>query len=143
MIDELDKMGIVTASDGAKCIFTPLCKPAAEGGKGLPPLMVQKSDGGYGYDSTDVAAIKYRLHELDADWLVYVTDLGQQTHFDSVFAAARMAGWDDKGAAKGGKARLKWVGQGYFDQLRQVSTPRVVTEFKDTDFVTLFIGYVE
>ena len=44
---------------------------------------------------------------------------------------------------KGGKARLKWVGQGYFDQLRQVSTPMVVTEFKDTDFVTLFIGYVE
>ena len=44
---------------------------------------------------------------------------------------------------KGGKARLSWVGQGYFDQLRQVSTPMVVTEFKDTDFVTLFIGYVE
>ena len=44
---------------------------------------------------------------------------------------------------KGGKARLKWVGQGYFDQLRQVSTPMVITEFKDTDFVTLFIGYVE
>ena len=44
---------------------------------------------------------------------------------------------------KGGKARLKWVGQGYFDQLRQVSTPMVVTEFKDTDFVTLFICYVE
>ena len=111
VIDELDKMGIVTNSDGAKCIFTPLCKPAAEGGKGLPPLMVQKSDGGYGYDSTDVAAIKYRLKELDADWLVYVTDLGQQTHFDSVFAAARMAGWDDKGAAKG-KARLDHVGFG-------------------------------
>ncbi len=116
MIDELDKMGIVTASDGAKCIFTPLCKPAAEGGKGLPPLMVQKSDGGYGYDSTDVAAIKYRLKELDADWLVYVTDLGQQTHFDSVFAAARMAGWDKKKAAKGGGeevvARLDHVGFG-------------------------------
>ena len=44
---------------------------------------------------------------------------------------------------KGGKARLKWGGQCYFDQLRQVSTPMVVTEFKDTDFVTLFIGYVE
>ena len=44
---------------------------------------------------------------------------------------------------KGGKARLKWGGQGYFEQLRQVSTPMVVTEFKDTDFVTLFIGYVE
>ena len=44
---------------------------------------------------------------------------------------------------KGGKARLKWVGQGYFDQLRQVSTPMVITEFKDTDFVTLFIGYVD
>jgi len=44
---------------------------------------------------------------------------------------------------KGSEARLKWVGQGYFNQLRQVSTPMVVTEFKDDDFVTLFIGYVE
>jgi branched-chain amino acid transport system substrate-binding protein len=44
---------------------------------------------------------------------------------------------------KGSEARLKWVGQSYFDQLRQVSTPMVVTDFKDTDFVTLFIGYVE
>jgi branched-chain amino acid transport system substrate-binding protein len=44
---------------------------------------------------------------------------------------------------KGSEARLKWVGQSYFDQLRQVSTPMVVTDFKDTDFATLFIGYVD
>ncbi len=44
---------------------------------------------------------------------------------------------------KGGKARLKWVGDGYFQQLRQVSTPMVVTEFEGNDFKTLFIGYVE
>ncbi len=44
---------------------------------------------------------------------------------------------------KGNTARLSWVGNGYFNQLRQVSTPMVVTEFKDVDFETLFIGYVE
>lgn len=44
---------------------------------------------------------------------------------------------------KGGEARLTWVGKDYFQQLRQVSTPMVVTEFKDDDFETLFIGYVE
>ena len=44
---------------------------------------------------------------------------------------------------QGEDARLKWVGDGYFQQLRQISTPMVVTEFKDTDFETMFIGYVE
>ena len=52
------------------------------------PLIVVKSDGGYGYDSTDMSAIWYRLLELRADWLIYVTDQGQGPHFELVFAAA-------------------------------------------------------
>ncbi len=44
---------------------------------------------------------------------------------------------------KGDEARLKWVGSSYFSQLLQISTPMVITEFKDVDFETLFIGYVE
>lgn len=65
------------------------------------PLIVQKSDGGYGYASTDMAAIKQRLQDEKADWIIYVTDIGQATHFDMVFAAARKAGWmPAKGSAE-------------------------------------------
>ena len=38
--------------------------------------MMQKSDGGFNYDSTDMAAIQYRIHEKKADWIVYITDAG-------------------------------------------------------------------
>lgn len=57
------------------------------------PLMAVKSDGGYGYDSTDLAAIRHRLHGLKADRLIYITDSGQLPHFQMIFAAAKRAGW--------------------------------------------------
>lgn len=41
------------------------------------PLMIRKSDGGYGYDSTDMAALKYRIQTLQRDWIVIITDAGQ------------------------------------------------------------------
>jgi arginyl-tRNA synthetase len=65
---------------------------------------VQKSDGGFGYDSTDMAAIWYRLFQLEADQLVYVTDAGQAGHFELIFAAAVDAGW-----VEGGKHRIDHV----------------------------------
>ena len=55
--------------------------------------MVIKSDGGFGYDSTDLAAIYHRLLVMRADWIVYVTDLGQEQHFHMIFDAAEQAGW--------------------------------------------------
>lgn len=61
--------------------------------KGQPPLFIVKSDGGYGYDSTDMAAIKYRLKTLNCDRLVYITDVGQMPHFVSVIEAAEKIGW--------------------------------------------------
>ncbi|CAM8949839.1 unnamed protein product [Rhodiola kirilowii] len=57
------------------------------------PLMVVKSDGGYNYASTDLAAIWYRLNVEKAELIIYVTDVGQQQHFEMVFSAARLAGW--------------------------------------------------
>jgi len=69
------------------------------------PLILRKTDGGYGYDSTDMAAINYRIKHLKADWLIYVTDVGQRTHFDMIFDAARDAGWV-------GKTQLDHVGFG-------------------------------
>jgi arginyl-tRNA synthetase len=68
----------------AKCIFIE---------KYQIPLIVVKSDGGYNYDSTDLAAIQYRLHTVKADRVIYITDSGQREHFEMVIAAARKAGW--------------------------------------------------
>ncbi len=89
IVEELNCKGLVTISDGAKCVFL-------EGfinreGNQLP-LMLQKSDGGYNYDTTDMAAIAQRIREERADRIIYVTDSGQATHFQMIFAAAKKAG---------------------------------------------------
>ena len=55
--------------------------------------MVVKSDGGYGYDSTDLAAIRYRLLDLKVERIIYITDSGQSQHFMMLFEVAKMAGW--------------------------------------------------
>jgi arginyl-tRNA synthetase len=57
------------------------------------PAIVRNSHGGYGYDVTDVAAIRYRVDDLHADRIIYVTDARQHHHFELVFAVARMAGY--------------------------------------------------
>jgi arginyl-tRNA synthetase len=57
------------------------------------PLILRKSDGGYGYDSTDMAALKYRTATLKRDWIICITDAGQAPHFHMCFDAARACGW--------------------------------------------------
>ncbi len=57
------------------------------------PLMLQKSDGGYGYDSTDMAALKFCLQELGADRIIVITDFTQADHFKMCFKTAEMVGW--------------------------------------------------
>jgi|ERR1022692_1218211 arginyl-tRNA synthetase len=87
---ELEQAGIAVISDGALCVFP----PGFTGRDGKPlPLMLRKSDGGYGYDSTDMAAIRYRLVELGASRLIYVIGSEQALHLQMVFAAAREAAW--------------------------------------------------
>ena len=83
LVPELDASGKLTLSDGCKLIFV-------EGEE--VPLMVVKSDGGYTYDTSDLAAIHYRMVEREADWGVYVVDSGQSLHFSLLFAAARSIG---------------------------------------------------
>jgi len=56
-------------------------------------MILRKSDGGYGYDSTDLAAIRYRIRDLKADRLIYVVAAEQSLHFQMLFAVARQAGW--------------------------------------------------
>ena len=71
---------------------------APDGAKVVPvpnfsyPLMVQKTNGGYGYGTTDCAAVRYRAQELKADWCIYVVDAGQADHLEMVFEISRMAG---------------------------------------------------
>lgn len=89
---DLEKKNLIEISDGAKCVFLEGFKNR----EGEPlPIMVQKSDGGFNYDTTDLAAIKYRIFEDKAKRIIYVTDLGQSLHFQMVFAAAEKALWLD------------------------------------------------
>jgi arginyl-tRNA synthetase len=88
--DELQAKGVAVISDGALCAFP----PGFTGRDGSPlPLILRKSDGGYGYATTDMAAIRYRVGELHANRLIYVVGAEQSQHFEMVFAAARQAGW--------------------------------------------------
>jgi arginyl-tRNA synthetase len=92
---ELQERGLAVISDGALCTFP----PGFTGRDGRPqPLMLRKSDGGYGYDSTDLAAIRYRLRDLGATRLIYVVGSEQHQHLEMVFETARQAGWLTAGA---------------------------------------------
>jgi arginyl-tRNA synthetase len=93
VVAELKKKGLAVESEGAVCVFPEGFKDKE--GKPLP-VIVQKSDGAYLYATTDLAAIRYRVGELKADKIIYVTDARQGLHFEMVFAVARMAGWDVK-----------------------------------------------
>eukprot|EP01039_Chlorochromonas_danica_P008657 gene8657-9538_t len=86
VIDELEKQGLVFEDQGMKVIKLPHF---------TIPLILRKSDGGYGYDSTDMAALKYRMFAIDRDWIIILTDAGQNTHFEMCFDAANTAGWVD------------------------------------------------
>jgi arginyl-tRNA synthetase len=88
--DELESRGIAVLSDGALCAFP----PGFTGRDGNPvPLMLRKSDGGYGYDSTDAAAIRYRLTQLGATRIIYVVGSEQSQHLQMIFELARQVGW--------------------------------------------------
>ncbi|MGW1590805.1 arginine--tRNA ligase [Streptomyces sp. NPDC002386] len=86
----LEESGVAVRSEGALCVFFDDIK----GPDGNPvPLIVQKSDGGYGYAATDLSAIRDRVFNLKANTLLYVVDARQALHFRMVFETARRAGW--------------------------------------------------
>jgi arginyl-tRNA synthetase len=88
IVEEL--AGLLTESDGAMCAFL----PGFKGRDGQPlPVIVRKSDGGFGYSATDLAAVRHRVSTLHADRIVYVVDRRQALHFEQIFALARTAGW--------------------------------------------------
>jgi len=98
VVQDLKKKNLLEEDEGRKVMFAPGCDI---------PLTVVKSDGGYTYDTSDMAALRQRIEEEKADWVVYVTDSGQSTHFQSVFACAKRAGFYDPE-----KVRVDHVGFG-------------------------------
>jgi arginyl-tRNA synthetase len=90
VLAELTEKGLLTESAGALCAFP----PGFTGRDGEPlPLIVRKSDGGFGYAATDLAALRYRVRELGATRLLYVVGAPQRTHFQMVYAVGVAAGW--------------------------------------------------
>jgi arginyl-tRNA synthetase len=90
IVADLEQRGIARPSDGALCVFP----PGFPGRDGEPlPLIVRKQDGGYGYATTDLAAIRYRLETLGARRLIYVVGAPQSQHLAMVFKTAELAGW--------------------------------------------------
>ncbi|MFD7786437.1 arginine--tRNA ligase [Streptomyces nojiriensis] len=86
----LEESGVAVRSNGALCVFFDDVK----GPDGNPtPLIVRKSDGGFGYAATDLSAIRDRVGKLGATELIYVVDARQSLHFKMVFETARRAGW--------------------------------------------------
>ncbi len=94
VVADLEAAGLLVTDDGAGCVFL----EGVSGKEGKPlPVIVQKSDGGFNYATTDLAAIRYRFAAAPAGdgarRVIYVTDAGQASHFAGVFQVARRAGW--------------------------------------------------
>jgi arginyl-tRNA synthetase len=87
VVTDLQAAGIAVESEGAIVSF-----PDGQG-EGKAPLMIRKSDGGYGYGTTDLAAVRFRVNELHADRVIVFTDARQQQHFAHVYKTAASAGW--------------------------------------------------
>jgi arginyl-tRNA synthetase len=84
VVEELEASGAAVIDQGALCVFV-------DGFNS--PMIVRKTDGGFGYSTTDLAAIRRRVNELGANRIIYVVGAEQSFHFDQVFAVARKAGF--------------------------------------------------
>ncbi|CAI5743417.1 unnamed protein product [Hyaloperonospora brassicae] len=83
VLDQLRAKGLMEESDGAEVVFTKIYKQ---------PFLLVKSDGSYLYATTDIAALWYRLHEMQADRIIYYTDYTQKDHFNLLLEVGRMSG---------------------------------------------------
>ena len=92
VIKELEEKKLITVSDGAKCAYI----EGFQNREGNPlPIIVQKSDGGYNYDTTDIAAFRHRCKVEKADRIIIVTDSGQALHFQMLYPLVVKAGYLD------------------------------------------------
>jgi arginyl-tRNA synthetase len=90
VVIDLKTAGLLVESNGAQCVFI----DGLTNRDGDPlPTIVQKTDGGYNYTTTDLAALRYRIQTDRADRIICITDAGQADHFAQVFQVARLAHW--------------------------------------------------
>jgi arginyl-tRNA synthetase len=90
VVEDLRELGLLVESEGALCVFP----EGFQNRDGEPlPLIVRKSDEGFGYAASDLAAVRDRVGTLHADEMLYVVGVPQAQHFEMVFAVARRAGW--------------------------------------------------
>ena len=90
VIADLDKQGLLTKDQGAQCVFMDEFKGKNDS---IIPMIVQKSDGGYLYATTDLAALRYRHNKLKMDRGLYLVDARQSLHLKQVFTAGKKAGF--------------------------------------------------
>lgn len=86
VVGELEAKGFARISDGAMCVFLDDFET---------PMIIRKQDGAFLYSTTDLATIKYRMDNFDADACLYVVDHRQHEHFEKLFAVASLWGFDD------------------------------------------------
>lgn len=84
IISDLHEEKMLTKSEGAECVFLK---------EGEAPVIVKKSDGGFLYATTDLAALKYRAKKIQADAMIYVTDARQKQHFEQIFTIGENMHW--------------------------------------------------
>jgi arginyl-tRNA synthetase len=90
VVEDLKSLGLIRHSDGADCLFP----TGFFGREGQPlPLIVRKTDGGYGYAATDLAALRHRTGNLKATRLLYVVGMPQSQHLSMIFKTATDANW--------------------------------------------------
>jgi len=90
VVEDLDTAGLLVESNGAQCVFP----PGFVNREGEPfPLIVKKSDEGFGYAATDLAAVRDRVAHVHADEILYVVGAPQSQHLEMVYATARLSGW--------------------------------------------------
>ena len=90
IICELTDQKLAVQSDGAKVVFL---EELADKNGDPSPMIVQKSDGGFLYATTDLAALRYRVNQLDANRILYFIDARQSLHMKQVFTTGRKAGF--------------------------------------------------
>ena len=90
IVAELKKFSLAVETQGAIGVFS---NDVTDKEGNLVPCIVQKSDGAYVYATTDLAALKYRSQELNADRIIYVTDSRQTLHFKQISSIAKKMNW--------------------------------------------------
>lgn len=88
VVSDLEKIGLAVDSEDAKVVFL---EELADKNGDPSAMIVQKSGGGYLYATSDLAALRYRVNQLNADRILYFIDARQSLHMKQVFTAGRKA----------------------------------------------------